>query len=707
MASVGGSSGWKDQFEKVYELSSVVELPAETVWFTKKSQSLKAFTDLRDELNEVKSLLNTKPLCQWHRHTKNQNPAGFVINSVRSAAKPELLTQAWCKFTEILHKFDDLVPSSNNDAQDFSSLHLCEAPGAFITALNHYLKSENRGHLDWSWVGTTLNPYYEGNTTNEMINDDRFILNTLDHWDFGEDNSGNLMDPINMNKLIQGFEAKGKADLVTADGSINCQTDPAKQELLVCELHFAEIVAALGSLKTGGHFVIKMFTFFEAETLCHLALLRSKFERVDVFKPATSKEGNSEVYVVCQGFKGISKITLNLLLSKLNQENVSLFDVDEIGSEFIQDVKKCAEFFMEIQCNVIKRNVRAFEEGFDKKVKNEEKNLVAGEFLKRHRIRRLPIADDLIVKEVRKSEVYADNCRHLDDRSETGTFLDRIKPKSDEDRLIEMRKQLRKLYPSWKPRTHLVEWTTCPTSRMPEFYLVYGKPFDRIHSSKFCPSRALQLHADAQELAEEPWPYLDNDIKKRKLDDDLPSKQFHVDKIANFKDCAIPEVILSTYPEVVDVTTLVMSPSAERPASGLLDNPSEKDMAAILDTLIATLKTLDRGGHLILLDFFAPLTRLQVGVLFNLTDMFEEVGFVRPVGKSYGIFLSEYKGQDDLKIEKLQDLNKILRRAKSKKNTVLLSVLPMDYITQEPLYSIMVAHNINTIRESSLSLLSS
>lgn len=54
----------------------------------------------------------------------------------------------------------------------------------------------------------------------------------------------------------------------------------------------------------GGHFVIKMFTFFECDTICLLYLLNIVFESVDVMKPFTSKEGNSEVYVVCREFRG-------------------------------------------------------------------------------------------------------------------------------------------------------------------------------------------------------------------------------------------------------------------------------------------------------------------------------------------------------------------------------------------------------------------
>lgn len=156
--------------------------------------------------------------------------------------------------------------------------------------------------------------------------------------------------------------------LVTADGSVPCADDPAEQESRVFPLIFAETVAALGCLEaslaahrralmmmaaqpsssarstttpavasqesgssspadaaavasttgnstaasitaiaqsTGGSFVLKLFTTFEAPTVALLALLCGTFESVKLCKPSTSKGGNSEVYCVCIGFRGL------------------------------------------------------------------------------------------------------------------------------------------------------------------------------------------------------------------------------------------------------------------------------------------------------------------------------------------------------------------------------------------------------------------
>lgn len=318
---------------------------------------------LKNSLNEVKNQLSDKDLSVWHQHTCSTNRAGTVTSHLRETANAELCTQAWAKFFEILGTFR-LLPDTALQHGELNSVHLCEAPGAFISALNHFLQTGGL-YCDWTWVANTLNPYHEANVRSCMIADDRLIAHTLPWWFFGSDNTGDIMLQKHLLEL-QAFVANMRTvDLVTADGSFDCQGDPGEQESLVAPLQYCETVCALLLLAPGGSFVLKMFTLFEHSSICLLYLLVCCFRSVHVLKPATSKSGNSEVYVVCLDFK--SKDAVRPLLSKLIRNygpdmvsKSALFPKSCVPDSFLRQHEEVCAFFQELQINTIKENLQLF-----------------------------------------------------------------------------------------------------------------------------------------------------------------------------------------------------------------------------------------------------------------------------------------------------------------------------------------------------------
>ncbi|KAM9860859.1 cap-specific mRNA (nucleoside-2'-O-)-methyltransferase 2 [Aulostomus maculatus] len=321
---------------------------------------------LKASLNAVKNQLSDKNVQVWHQHTNSTNRAGKVIAAVRSTANAEICTQAWCKFYEILGSFS-LLPAEALLSGELNTVHLCEAPGAFITALNHFIKtSESTRYCDWSWAANTLNPYHEANGGSTTIADDRLIANTLPWWFFGSDNTGDIMTQKHLLGL-QAFVANmRRVDLVTADGSFDCQENPDEQEALVASLHYCEVTAALLLLSPGGSFVLKMFTLYELSSVCLLYLLNCCFQTVNVFKPATSKAGNSEVYVVCLNYD--SKEAVRPLLSKLIRNygprlaaRESLFPHSLLPQSFLKQHEEMCTYFHTLQVETITENLRLFE----------------------------------------------------------------------------------------------------------------------------------------------------------------------------------------------------------------------------------------------------------------------------------------------------------------------------------------------------------
>ena len=203
-------------FEKKFVLKSKDaswNLPPSSSLFTEERPFiLEEMMIMKDRLNQTKSLLNDFDIVQWHQHTRRVNKTGLVVKHLRQELQVEMCTQAWAKFHEILNTYD-LIPEEATEAGELFSVHLCEAPGAFVASLNHFLKSR-RPQLKWDWLASTLNPYYEGHDLKAMLDDDGFVLETLDHWNFGRDGTGDLMDLANLQALRDASNAKGKVHLV-------------------------------------------------------------------------------------------------------------------------------------------------------------------------------------------------------------------------------------------------------------------------------------------------------------------------------------------------------------------------------------------------------------------------------------------------------------------------------------------------------------
>eukprot|EP00742_Colponemidia_sp_Colp-10_P010012 GILJ01010964.1.p1 GENE.GILJ01010964.1~~GILJ01010964.1.p1 ORF type:complete len:891 (-),score=113.49 GILJ01010964.1:131-2803(-) len=370
-------------------------LPPPQNIFSTPPFSIPQLMEEKMHLNAVKSKLSEKDITLWDKHTHFTNRAGRVVQTLRHQIDAEMCTVAWVKFYEMVEAYD-LVPQSATLEGRLNSVHLCEAPGAFICSLNHYLRT-NFERMDWDWLAISLNPYFEGNNLSAMIDDDRFISQTTDHWYFGVDNSGNLMNQENIRGLWD--TAAGRFDkvlLVTADGSVDCSTSPGEQESMVAALHYAEVLAGLGILAQGGSFVLKLFTLFEHSTIGLLFLFACLFDDLHVCKPSTSKGGNSETYVIAKGFKGwgtIPKDYLSLLLSHVasdlpQQALVALLDIPK---DFLEQVIECAILFSRWQIDTIEENLELFDCNFSSRASRRsiehEKTAIANRFASKFRIR--------------------------------------------------------------------------------------------------------------------------------------------------------------------------------------------------------------------------------------------------------------------------------------------------------------------------------
>lgn len=205
--------------------------------FTDSIWDVEYLNHLKDKLNSVKHQLDDKDLSEWSRHTSVTDASAWIRQEIQSKIipEPELLTRAWVKMHEILSSFSIIETGTGSTIR---ALLLCEAPGAFVSAVNHFIQDKVNGSEGiaenvrplFEWTATSLNPYHEcSDAQSSAITDDSLIKFTLKNWFFGDDGTGNILSQSFMSSLQKLIQKDGQFDLVTGDGGICFVNDPENQ----------------------------------------------------------------------------------------------------------------------------------------------------------------------------------------------------------------------------------------------------------------------------------------------------------------------------------------------------------------------------------------------------------------------------------------------------------------------------------------------
>ena len=200
---------------------------------------------------------------------------------------------------------------------------IAEAPGGFIQTILYFCKERNMT-IDKIHTITLIGNHRDIPYWNPII-----INNPKINICNGEDGTGNLYNLCNIVNFIKS-SGKNSCLLVTADGGFDYTKD-FEQEISSYKLFYSEIMIALNIQKEGGIFICKMFDLFWYSTLQLVFILYQSYEDISFIKPSTSRQSNSEKYIVCRGFRGYNKVYSNLLCHNFGNDILPI----ELSQEFI------------------------------------------------------------------------------------------------------------------------------------------------------------------------------------------------------------------------------------------------------------------------------------------------------------------------------------------------------------------------------------
>tara|TARA_B110000114_G_C15052547_1_gene381878 strand:+ start:342 stop:1535 length:1194 start_codon:yes stop_codon:yes gene_type:complete len=293
------------------------------------------YLNLHSSKNKI---INSK---DWDKYKKYANDYELIHlpnkrNSSESVALYNPLSRSYFKMIEMIYDFNllDIVE------ENLKTAHLAEGPGGFLEAT--YNVSHKKGFKYYSYHGITLKSY--SNDIPGWGNSVLFNPNNNVHLSYGVDDTGSLYNYNNIINFVNNIGI-GTCNLVTGDGGFDFSTNFNNQEQNSFRLIFCEIITSLFLQKTGGNLVCKFFDIYTFQTIKLLYFIGCFYEELYIFKPFTSRSGNSEKYVIAKGFKGIDYLYLEKLLDVIriwDEEKElhinEIFDTP-IPSSFIKQIK--------------------------------------------------------------------------------------------------------------------------------------------------------------------------------------------------------------------------------------------------------------------------------------------------------------------------------------------------------------------------------
>jgi cap2 methyltransferase len=292
-------------------------------------------------------------------HDDLRGPSGLVVRKFGG----EIVTNAWLKMYELCKFLTPLLPTGKRNKR-INSFHIAEAPGNFMLAINHFFSQYDR--IEWSWHANTYRT--DGDASTYLSDQYGLISAYSDRWLWGADGNGDITSEAN----IRSFRRSLRDPIMFITSDVKYVPEVVsfdEEENINVPVHFGHTLTSLALLEKGGIAILKEFTFFEAQSISLLWILTHCFKDVSIVKPITSRPANSEVYLVCTGYKkNLTDTEMARLfdilryIRSMNTEDGSpaIFLQDDIPTAFVNRVVNIMTELVDEQCNQINRNLELF-----------------------------------------------------------------------------------------------------------------------------------------------------------------------------------------------------------------------------------------------------------------------------------------------------------------------------------------------------------
>jgi hypothetical protein len=286
---------------------------------------------IKDELNTTKSQLDTLFIDKrFAAYWRLCDPFVNERDTVAKLGDTFNVSNAWIKCYEI-EKYYNMIPNYTDKYIHFDNAAF---PGSFILATHHYIATQRDWLENYEWHGNSLIEH-NAFTTTQLEDKYGLYKNYPANWMMSNGNNGDVLKATNQRDFAARFG--GQVDLYTSDLGFDVSSDFNNQELIQAPANIGQILSGLLTLKRGGCLITKQFSIFEPVTLSVIYMVAKFFKHLYVAKPYTSRDANSEIYLVGVGFLEQDAEYIDVMFNALTDCNAAVLK-SEPSREFLQSV---------------------------------------------------------------------------------------------------------------------------------------------------------------------------------------------------------------------------------------------------------------------------------------------------------------------------------------------------------------------------------
>ena len=288
------------------------------------------FKKYYDILVECKNNID-KHIIKWDKYKKFINDYEYIYtnyNMSMNICNIQPVSRSYFKLYEILNDFN--IKNINK------VVSIAEGPGGFIQCLYDNYKNIKKIY------GITL------------ISDDKSVpiwnykITNKDKIELLDgDGTGDICNKDNI-KIFLNIIGENTIDCITCDGGIDYSKNYTNQENESYNFIYHEVLLSLQLQKNSGNLIIKIFDIFNTSTIQLVYLLYLCYDSISIIKPYTSRNTNSEKYLICQNYI-YDKNIIDLLYEKYENKILNI----HIPESFLNDLQFYNDTYIDIQKNNI------------------------------------------------------------------------------------------------------------------------------------------------------------------------------------------------------------------------------------------------------------------------------------------------------------------------------------------------------------------